>query len=274
MIRGLFAKTIREVWPITLCFTLAVLAFEMFIAFILPSMRVYEELADQWLQVPFVRNMLKGLFGAEIDALFEGAAFSAIAWVHPVVLTLLWAQVITFCTRTPAGEIDGGTVDFLLGGLPVSRWRLYVSETLMGLACTAVLVIAGLIGSWLGSFAAPPENRPDFGLMLVMAVNCYCLCAAVGGLALLISSLSERRGKVVAIVVGIVLASFFLNFLAQFSETARSLSFLSVLHYHQPFFVLRDGAWPVADMAVLLGVAAALWLAGGIFFARRDICTT
>ena len=64
-----------------------------------------------------------------------------------------------------------------------------------------------------------------------------------------------------------------LNFLAQFWEPAQSASFLSVLNYYTPLLILRDSGWPVGDMAVLVGCAVVFWVAGGIVFARRDICT-
>jgi hypothetical protein len=37
--------------------------------------------------------------------------------------------------------------------------------------------------------------------------------------------------------------------------------------------MLRTGDWPIADMIVLAGFGAVMWTAGGIWFARRDICT-
>jgi hypothetical protein len=113
--------------------------------------------------------------------------------------------------------------------------------------------------------------------MVVVTVNLFCLYLAVGGLACLVSAMSERRGRAVATVFGILLASFLLNFLAQFWPPAEAVSRLSVLHYYKPLGVLRpgvmDAGWPVADMLVLAGFAAVTWTAGGLWFARRDICT-
>ncbi len=74
----------------------------------------------------------------------------------------------------------------------------------------------------------------------MVSANLFLLYTAVGGLALLVSSLSDRRGRTVAVVFGVVLVSFFLNFLTQLWEPARSLSFLGVLHYYRPFITIRD----------------------------------
>jgi ABC-2 type transport system permease protein len=197
---------------------------------------------------------------------------SSIAWVHPVILAILWSHEITLCTRMPAGEVDRGTIDVLLG-LPVSRWGVYLSESLVWIVAGLVVIGLGLLGSTFGYLTALSEARPPAGQTVVVVANLYCLYLAVGGLAFLISSLSDRRGRAVAAAFTVVVASFLLSFLAQYWEPAKSLSFLSMLHYYKPLLILREAAWPVTDMVTLAGCAAVLWLAGGVQFARRDICT-
>ena len=71
----------------------------------------------------------------------------------------------------------------------------------------------------------------------------------------------------------ILLASFLLNFLAPFWTVAQRISFLGVLDDYRPLYVIRDGTVPWQDMGILLSVAAALWIAAGIVFSRRDVCT-
>jgi hypothetical protein len=99
------------------------------------------------------------------------------------------------------------------------------------------------------------------------------LYLAVGGLAWLVSASSNRRGPAILIVFLILLASFLLNFLAQFWEVARNVSFLGILDYYRPLYILRDGRVPWSDIGVLLTVAASLWTAAGVVFSRRDVCT-
>ena len=85
--------------------------------------------------------------------------------------------------------------------------------------------------------------------------------------------MGDRRGRAMTIVFLVLLALFLLNYLAQFWQPLEKFVVLSPLHYHRPVNVLSRGAWPWRDMAVLLGVGGVLWLAGGIVFARRDLCT-
>lgn len=269
---GLLAKSGREGRAIVLILGPALLVVETILSYVLPTF--LDEFSAQLLQVPFIRSMISALLGTDIGAMISPDAIIAITWVHPVVLAIMWTQAVVFCTRMPAGEIDRGTIDILLG-LPVSRWGLYVAETVILAGIGVVLVLMGLVGHRLGLLVARPPQTPGLGRVLTVAMNMYCLYLAVGGLSLLVSAFSDRRGRAMAIVFGLLLASFLLNFLAQFWEPADAVSFLSLLNYYRPLPMLQDGAagLPVADMVVLLGFAAVTWVAGGIWLARRDICT-
>lgn len=273
MNRGLLLQTVREVWPITALFGLAIAGVETLLAYILPTLvRDYAELSEQWLQLSFVQGIFRGLLGAEISNGLELGAIASVAWVHPAVLAILWAHEITVCTRMPAGEVDRGTIDVLLG-LPISRTHVYMCVSVVWLGSGACVILMGLAGNMVGGWLAGPEGRGAPTQLAAVVVNFCCVYVAVGGAACLVSSLSDRRGRAVGIVFAIVLTSFFLNFLAQLWEPAKSLAFLSVLHYHRPLHVLYGSSWPVTDMLVLATVGAALWLAGAVVFARRDICT-
>ena len=83
----------------------------------------------------------------------------AFLWVHPTVLTLVWAHEVVCCTRTPAGEIDRGTIDFLLG-LPVSRVKIFAAELLGWLLSGVCILCCGYIGHWLASVYHEPDMRP------------------------------------------------------------------------------------------------------------------
>ena len=270
MTRGLIAKTIREVWLATLLFALAMAGLEALLAYILPKFN--EALSGRWLQLNFIQGMFKGLLGTEVGSTIDPGVIASIAWVHPVVLALVWAQGIAFCTRMPAGEVDHGTIDVLFG-LPVSRTRVYALESVVWLVSGLVLVAIGLLGNLIGGWLSGPQAPLAPGQLIIVVINLYCLYVAVGSVAYLVSSLSDRRGRAVGIVFGVVLASFLLNSLAQFWGPAKSIAFLSLQNYYRPLLILRETAWPVKDMLVLIAVSAILWTAGAMIFARRDICT-
>lgn len=265
---GLLHRAWRELWPATLLLGLIVAAFEGILAYVLPS--VQARVAGQLAQLEFFRSVVGAMLGAEIEGEIGPGVFLSICWAHPVVLAAAWAHAVVSCTRVPAGEVDRGTIDVLMG-LPVSRWEVWVSETVVWLGATVVLVLAATAGHLVGSLGAPAEMRWPIGRLAIVVCNLLCLQIAVGGLTCLVSALSDRRGRAITVVFIVLLASFLLNYLAQFWKPADKVSFLSLLSYHRPYFVLQGRGWPVGDMAVLAVAGAGLWTAGGVIFSRRDL---
>jgi ABC-2 type transport system permease protein len=270
MMRGLFTKALYEIGPTTLLFCFSLLAVMSLLTYVLPQFQ--EGLGGVLDQLPFAKSMLTALLGTELGEEITARSMQILLWVHPVVLALVWTHEIVLCTRMPAGEIDRGTIDVLLG-LPVSRRAVYFCESAVWLITGLLVLGMGLLGHRLAAPAMPAEIRPELSRVLLVMANLYCVYVAVGGIGFLVSSLSDRRGRAMAVVFGIVLASFLLNFVAQFWEPARQFAFLSVMKYYQPAQILRSGDFPIRDVAVLLSVGATAWLLGGEVVARRSLCT-
>ncbi len=272
MNRGLLIKSMRESATVLLILATALMVVETVLAYVLPG--VIQDFSSTLLQIPFFRTILQALLGMDVGESLGSEALIAMAWVHPVVLAIVWSHAVVMCTRVPAGEVDRGTIDVLFG-LPVSRWSVYATEAITLVGSGLVLLLMGFLGMRLGMLALDPAQRPALTRLLAVVANLYCIYLAVGGLACLVSAASDRRGRAMGIVFGLLLASFLLNFLAQFWPPAEAVSFLSLMTYYQPLPALQVGAsaWPLADMTVLLGFAVTLWAAGGIWFSRRDICT-
>ncbi|SRR6266478_3706070 len=270
MNRGLIIRAFRESWPTTLVLGLVLLCVEAALAFVLPKFT--GQMSQEWLQMDFARGIMQAMLGTELADRIGPQMFQSMAWVHPVPLALTWAHAIVFCTRVPAGEVDRGTADVLLS-LPVSRWELYISETVAWLVSGSALLTAGLAGNLFGGLGLPPDQRPQLSRVMIVLLNFFCLYSAVGGFACLVSSWGNRRGRAMTIVFLVLLALFLLNYLAQFWRPLEKFVSLSPLHYHRPVKVLSSGAWPWKDVVVLMGAGTVMWLAGGIVFTRRDLCT-
>lgn len=271
MNRGLLVRALRESWPATLVLGVVLALVEAALAFVLP--RFGSQLPQQWLEMGMVRGLLQAMLGTRIAEQLGPEMFHSIAWVDPLPLALMWAHAMISCTRVPAGEVDRGTVDVVLG-LPVSRWELFASETVVWVGCGALLLLAALAGNLLGSLGLPPHARPHLGRLLIVLLNVFCLYCTIGGLSWLASSVSERRGRALTTVFLIILALFLLNYLAEFWQPLERIVFLSPLHYHRPVAILVTGTWPWHDLLVLFGAGAVMWVLAGVIFSRRDLATT
>ena len=271
MNRGLMLKAVYEIWPATLFCGVLLFGVELLLAFVLPTFQ--GQFSDAMLQIDFIQTLVGAMLGVDIAGRLGPEVFAALPWVHPVALALVWAHVIQCCTRMPAGEIDRGTADITLT-LNVTRWEILRSETATWILAGLIVLVLGLAGNEIGWRFAPAERRPDLGRTLIVFANLCCVYLAVGGLSWLASVFSDRRGLTILVVFVVLLSSLLLNFVAQFWDFAKHLSFLGILDYYRPLFILRDGKVPWGDMSVLLGLAIGLWIAAGIQFSRRDVCTT
>jgi len=270
MNRGLLYKAALEIWPATLMCGGLLFGVEAILAYVMPTFQA--QFSESMMQIQFVRTFVGAMLGVDTSDQLGPEAFLAFAWVHPVVLALVWAHALVCCTRVPAGEIDRGTADLTLT-LPVTRWGVLLNETLVWLVAGGAILALALAGNQVGVQYVEAAGRPPLGRLLIVLVNLYCLYLAVGGLAWLVSASSDRRGPAMILVFLILLASFLLNFLAQFWTVAKQIAFLGILDYYRPLYILRNGQVPWQNLGVLLGVAAVLWIAAGIVFNRRDVCT-
>jgi ABC-2 type transport system permease protein len=268
--RGLLTKTLYEVWLPTLLYGIGLFVVKMILTYILPQ--IHEALGEVLHRLPFARTFLTILLGNTLGAEISARSMQAFLYVHPVVLALVWAHAVTLCTRMPAAEIDRGTIDVLLS-LPVSRRAVYACESAVWLISGLFVLMMGLAGHLIAAPRMPDELRPELPRIVFVLVNLYCVYIAVGGIALLVSAMSDHRGRAVAVVFAILLASFLLNFIANFWEPAKQIAFLGILEYYRPAQVLQNGNFPARDVIVLLAVGLATWLAGGEILARRSITT-
>lgn len=268
--KGLLRKIFLEVrWPV-LFFSLGLGLIMALLTALLP--KVLGDIDRIFDKMPFVKPLITALLGVDPGDGFTAQMMQAFLWVHPTVLSILWAHELMYCSRAPAAEIDRGSIDFLLS-LPVSRGRLYLTETI-GFMVTGIVILSfGFTGHWLASASLQPQMRPGAFATFSVMTNLFGVYLAVGGLAFLVSSASDHRGRAIGIMFAILLLSFLLNFLAQFWEPAKTISFLSVMEYYRPALVIQSGVFPWRDLSILMAVAGGAWLLGGVIFRRRSICT-
>jgi ABC-2 type transport system permease protein len=262
-------KSLREALLPLSVVVLGVLIFEMI--FIHAIGTYAEEILGMWARRPALKRIVQVLVGSEFGDQISATAFASLGLVHPVMLTLSWAFVLASVSRGIAGEVERGTAD-LLFTLPISRVRLYLSLTGVWLLTTALIAVTPWVGIWNGLRISPMWEPVDVRLLGIAAVNYYALLLALASATLCLSAFHPRRGVTIAILIGILVASFLVNFLEPFWNPAREqLRFLGILNYYRPFIIVRDEAWPVWNLAALLGSAVVLWCVGLWRFCTRDI---
>jgi len=82
------------------------------------------QLATNVMRVEFVRNIIKAMLGTDLGRRDRSDNLRLDSLGASGLLAIVWRHAIVCCTRVPAGEVDRGTIDVLLG-LPISRWTLF-----------------------------------------------------------------------------------------------------------------------------------------------------
>lgn len=218
--RGILSKILIETRWQWLGFSLGLCLVMGLLTALLP--KVLGDIHRVFDRLPFLKPLITALLGVDPGEQLSGSMSQAFLWVHPTVLTLVWAHEVIYCTRTPAGEIDRGTIDFLLG-LPVSRWGLFLCETLGWLVSGAVILLCGYAGHLIAAVYHEPSMRPPFQVTVYVMLNLFAVYLAVGGFAFLVSSLSDRRGRAMGVIFAVLLLSFLVNFVAQFWDPLKEM---------------------------------------------------
>lgn len=268
---GLLQKIWVEVrWPV-LFFSFGLFAIMSLLTALLP--KVLGNMDQMFDKMPMIRPLLTALLGVDPGSQVSAQLSQAFLWVHPTVLTLIWAHEVMYCSRVPAGEVDRGTADFLLC-LPVSRWEIFLAESIGWLASGACIILFGYAGHLLTSLTVQPEMRLSVLRTMIVIVNLGAIYLAIGSFSFLVSALSNRRGRAIGVVFTVLLASFLLNFLAQFQNWAKIISpWLSVMEYYRPAIIIQTGEFPWFDIGVLATISGLMWIASGLVFRSRNICT-
>jgi ABC-type transport system involved in multi-copper enzyme maturation permease subunit len=271
---GLVRRAWLETRGATLTFGVCALLVAMLLHFALPRFQKNIEGMQQMAsRMTNLNNIRSAMLGTDVSDAPGREIAAAVAWSHPFFLALVFAHIVTVSTRVPAGEADKGTLDVLLG-LPVSRWELFISETVMMIITSLVVMGFALVGSRIGNSFAPEGMTPELSRVLPALGNQFALILAVGAFGMLSATMTDRRMRAVAAVLIVLVASLLLNYLQLLWEPAKRISFMSLLNYYRPIGTLRTGEWAWKDIGILAGIAGVLWVSAGVWFSRRDLSTT
>ncbi len=265
---ALIRKTALDTLAVFLLIVAGLVVFEFL--FVRAMSEFADDLLQFWSRRPAIKGFVQVLVGSQFNLDISPTGLMTIGLAHPLLFALTWTFILANGSRVLAGEIERGTADLLLT-LPVSRVGVYVSVSLVWVVAGAALSFAPLVGVWLGEMWHPLREPLDLPRLVIPAVNLYAMFLAVCGATMLVSALASRRGPVIGVLLAMLLSSFLINFLSQLWPAARRLSFLSLLEYYRPLASVREGAWPVRDLIVLLTSAAVCWSLGLWRFSRRDI---
>jgi ABC-2 type transport system permease protein len=229
-----------------------------------------------------IGQMIQAIVGGENIELDKPRDFMSVAYVHPLVLSILCIWAIGRAANAIAGEIDRGTMELLLAQ-PIRRSQLILAHLLVDAIVIPSLCAAMWLGTYCGTWwmglqtAANPLQRID-PLQFLPALLCVAMFLfAVSGVTIAISALGRARARVWGYAITLFTVMFLVNIFAQiFGEPLEWLRPLTVHYHYQPQIMIKNGnCYTFATVWFHLGVLAGIGAAGYGFacwaFCRRDL---
>ncbi len=221
--------------------------------------------------LPFFQSPPKAMtafLGGSAD-FFHAAGWLSTGMTHPVTLSLLTSSALLVAAGSVATEVERGTIDLVLAR-PVGRVPFLLAKALASVVAVTAAEAGGLVGVLLARQTIGGVRELAAGSVLRAFTGSWLLFVGVAMVGMLVSARSSLRGRAIGVTVGIVVAWFFMNFIALLIDGISGLRYASPFHYFQPTDLLAGKA-SAGDLLVLAAVAALALLWATAWFTRRDL---
>lgn len=203
---------------------------------------------------------------------FGLAGYLSLGYTHPVYLILTSASVVWFASRALAGEMECGSIQFVLAR-PVTRTVLYLAVLAATLLVIAMVSLIGPLGMLLGLELARPVGVFDRSHLWVAALATATLVWAFAGLSLLWSALSDTMSRAIGLSIAVIVVSYVIDYFAALWDFLEPLEPFSIFDYYEPSSALASGTIPIDHIVVLGAIGLIGTVAGWAIFTRRDLPT-
>ncbi|WP_409343607.1 ABC transporter permease subunit [Paenibacillus sp. MBLB4367] len=191
---------------------------------------------------------------------------------YGLILVLILAIVcVQLATQLMAKLVDQGSMAYLLS-TPTTRGKVAFTQAAVlasGLfLILAVTTAAGFAGSawFLGD-----DYAFDPSAFLQMNAAAFLLFFAVGGIAFLVSALSNDEKKAIGISGLITFAFFSLDLIGKFSEKIEWVRNLTIFSLYKPGDIVNGSADLAAPFIILTAIGFVSFGLAIVLFRRRDL---
>jgi len=262
MLSSVFLKSLRDQVKSILAWGLGLGALAWLTLIFYPEVsKLGQGFNDLLKSMPYLGSLL-----GDVDSFttIGGYVTSQLLSYMPIVLSI-YAMLVA--TSNITGEIESGTIDFLLGH-PVPRWRVIVEKyAAMLVAILAICAIFGL-GMWIGALSVG-QDVPA-ATWLLAALNIFPITLFYASVTFALACALRGRGIPLGVGAGLAVAGFILNGLAPLVEGLKPYRVLTIYYLFsasKPFSTGFDWLYTsilLAGSLLFLGLAL-------ITFERRDI---
>lgn len=264
MLRNVFLKTLRDRRRSLFWWAVGLVGLTFITVGFWPAIEESGEELNRLVESlpPALRNLAGGDLGLTSPAGYlSGRVFSFLA----PILFLNFA--IGFGARIVASEEQKGTLELVLAG-PIPRWRVVAEK--FGALVVATVLLGVVLWASLALGAAPVGLDIGTGPLAAATFMLVLLGLTFGALALLVGSLTGKRGLALGITTAVAVGTYLLDLYAAVSEAVEPFRGLSPFHYYDAAVPIQNGVDPV-HVAFLMVVTVFLGAFSLLAFERRDV---
>jgi ABC-2 type transport system permease protein len=221
--------------------------------------------------LPFFQSPPKAMtafLGGSAD-FFHADGWLSAGMTHPVVLSLLTSSALLVAAGSVATEVERGTIDLVLVR-PVGRVPFLLAKAFASILAVTGAELGGLAGVLIARQTVRGVGELSIGSVLRAFAGSWLLFVGIAMVGMLVSARSSLRGRAIGITVGIVVAWFFMNFIALLIDGISGLRFASPFHYFRPIDLLA-GTVPASDLLVLAAIPVLALIWSTAQFTHRDL---
>lgn len=263
---ALFWRTLRDRKNSIIIFTAVSVGLILMYTALFPTVKKQADQMQSLLKA-YPKSMLKAfnmedVFFSNYESYMSTEEFS-LMW--PI---LLFCMMIAWGGSAIAGEIDQGTMKFLLSQ-PISRPKIFFAKYIAGLKALGVYVVLTIASCPL--FAKLFDFDVELANYLKLAIVGFLLGWAIFSIAIFFSSIFSDKGKSYFITAGILVLMYAANIASTLKENISDLKYISFFYYYNPAQTLAHGK--IEDLAywIFIGVSIIFTLAGVLWFSKRDV---
>lgn len=210
---------------------------------------------------------IQALMGGSFDFV-RPSGWVATGMTHPLTLSMFTASALMISSGAVATEVERGTIDLVLTR-PIRRTSFLAGKAAASILAVTFVEAMGLVSALVARVTIDRVDQVTIAELARAFFGSWVLFTGFAMVAVLVSAQSSLRGRAMGLSVGIVILSFFVNFMALLIDELYGLRFLSPFHYFRAVEVMAGDALSSLWVLVALGVAAAVTAL--ITFSNRDI---
>jgi ABC-2 type transport system permease protein len=265
MIAAIFRLDLRRSRTILLWVGVVAFAYAGAMALIFPTLRENAAALENYLKI-FPKEFMLA-FGMTGSLAEPGTFFNTYigTFLWPLLAAILGVLV---ATRPVAADLDRGFLELVVT-TPLPR-RQYLAISIVGqIVVTSIVAAATIAGVVL--VGALVDARFDAARFALTTPLLAAFAWAIAAFATLMSVITLSRGIAGGVTVGVLLAMYMANVVAQIVPDLDWLASLSMFGYFDTKGVMNSGTLALGDVGLFVAFAATCWLAALALFGRRDL---